>query len=521
MKIYKNRHHESFLNRLNECLTIEGDDGILKSAIKIKNERSFGDETYTHCCRIDFLGVSATALLDFGDNYCKNNVCETFEKLFKNVEEINKHKAFVKIRFLFVYPYSVVANGFIQAEITRNRAVINSSIYNRDFNFIEQVDEDLFKSSTFYTTQYRALEELQVLIDKYEWDDKSLNMIEIRFVPMAPELCTYIINDKIFYEPYLLAKEKESSNRLAKVAPVLEVCQERFPDFYAGVEDHFRYLWLLDTTIYAKDGTKYCKNSPRTLCKIKPPSSISFENKKNHLKEFHSSKSDTELKSWTFQVKHLLQRHCFDLSISPSNEILFITCSWDSDADNRFKPNNKANNLASWLDKDFGSGSSEQLISVFIMAASPAHSLSRQLYSRFEEATLAIIVLTKDIEAMDKKFYSRPNVYHELGYFMKKLDLSRILILAEKDVVIPSNIHDIVRIEFSSNKQILCYEEILNNWLFQATDNIDKTSKEIAFNNLINRLQDSANEKIITSDEFKAQRVKACLKKPGYNNSPM
>jgi hypothetical protein len=509
MKIYKNRHDDVFLSRLNECLTIDGENGILKSAIKIKSPRVFEGKEYTHCCRIDFLGVSATALLDFGGNYCDNNVSDAFEKLFTNVEEINKENAFVKIRFLFVYPYSVVANGFMQAEITRNRAVINSSIYNRDFNFIEQVDEDLFKSSTFYTTQFRALEDLQVLIDKYGWDDETLNMIEIRFVPMSPELCTYIINDKIFYEPYLLAKEKEASNRLAKVAPVLEVCQERFPEFYAGVEDHFRYLWLLDTTIYAKDGTRYCKNSPRTLSKIKPPSGISFDYKKKHLKKFHLGKSDIELKSWNFQVKHLLKRQCFDPSISPSNETLFITCSWEPDVDNRFKPNNKANKLASWLDEDFGSGLSEQLISVFIMEARAARSLSRQLYARFEEATLAIVVLTKDIEAKDGKFYSRANVYHELGYFMKKLDLSRILILAEKDVVIPSNIHDIVRIEFSSEKQILCYDEILNNWLFQATDNIDKSAKEIAFNKFINRLQESVTKGIIKPDEFEVQRTKA------------
>ena len=296
-----------------------------------------------------------------------------------------------------------------------------------------------------------------------------------------------------------------ASKKLAKVSPVIEIDRNKHENIYKGVDDHFRYLWTLDTTIFAEDATKFKIGKGRALSKFKPPSQVTFAYKRKYLQQFQTGTCDKELKSWNFQVKHLLNRYCMNTMPTPSSEVLFITCSWKEGKDKRVVPNSYARQLSMWLDDDFGKNQPEPYMSIFIMEAVAGEFLSRQLYARLEEATMAVILLTRDIGSNKGEYYSKPNVYHELGYFMKKLGASRILVLAEDGVIIPSNIGDVVRVNFESKKLALYYEDVIN-WIYHVNGFLDIEMIKKALEQHVIRIEELVKEKDITVDESNEHR---------------
>ena len=139
---------------------------------------------------------------------------------------------------------------------------------------------------------------------------------------------------------------------------------------------------------------------------------------------------------------------------------MFIACSWNAGEDGKSTPNHYARELAGWLEEDFGQKRDVPLLSVHVLEAATGESLARQVYARLREATLGITILTGDIIVNEVK-YTKPNVYHELGYLMRHLDWQQILILREGGVYYPSNVGDIVYIDIPPKKLALCYREIV------------------------------------------------------------
>lgn len=500
MKLFKTRREEEYLKVLRERLTIDGPNGLLARSLKVARPVEADGKQYTHCCRIDFLGLAASNLLDAGGEYVPSSVADCLERIFENVQALNEQKRFVKIRFLFCYPYSAYAVSRIQAESTRNRSSIDEPRYIRDFNLIEQVNETTFLQSALMRNQTNGLEQIQIWVDKYDWNLTTLNKVVVRFTPVSPDLCALIINDTVFCDAYLNAKKSRLAKRAAIVAPLLQIERDENNDAFEGIEDHFRFLWDLDTTLDCEDATNYQSKVPNSLMRIKSPRQIDFSKKAERLRRRNPQITENEVNHWRFVVTRLFDRFCIDLVPTPNSESLFIACSWEKSKDQRFVPNRSARQMFSFLDEDFGFGLEKPLISVNIMEAASGDFLTRQLYARLQQSTLAIILLTMDISGVNGERFTKPNVYHELGYLMRHLEARRLLVVCEEGVNVPSNIHDLVRVDFHTDKLALCYKDILD-WLTRASTFIPNQVLEHACRLHLKRIDEMMNSNAFTNEE--------------------
>ncbi|MBL0073959.1 MAG: nucleotide-binding protein [Bacteroidetes bacterium] len=149
------------------------------------------------------------------------------------------------------------------------------------------------------------------------------------------------------------------------------------------------------------------------------------------------------------------------------HQLLFITCSWNLEEDGKTAPNNYACLLSEYFSKDFSK--CQPAFSIQILQAVASEFLSNQLYEEMDKSTIGLILMTRDIEGKDGKFYCKPNVYHELGYLMKHVGKEKLIIFREKDVFVPSNIQDIIRIEFDIDKMPLRFLDVVSR-ISEITD---------------------------------------------------
>lgn len=255
MRLFKTRRDEEYLATLRERLSISGPHGLRERAVRMTRVVEADGRQFTHCCRIDFLGLAASNLLDAGGEYVPTSVADCLQKIFGQTHLLNDAGCFVKMRFLFCYPYSAYAISRIQAESTRNRSAIDEPRHLRDFKLIEQVNETTFLQSALVRNQTNGLEQIQIWVDKYGWGPHSANKVIVRFTPMSPDLCVLIINDTAFCDAYLSAKKIRLAKRAAIVAPLIQIECEENRSAFEGIEDHFRYLWDHDTTLDCEDAT--------------------------------------------------------------------------------------------------------------------------------------------------------------------------------------------------------------------------------------------------------------------------
>lgn len=233
---------------------------------------------------------------------------------------------------------------------------------------------------------------------------------------------------------------------------------------------------------------------------IRPPRQIDFSKKAARLQRRNKHVSEEELNHWRFVVTRILDRFCIDPIPAPSSESLFIACSWEKSKDQRHVPNRSAREVFEYLEEDFGYGIEKPLLEINIMEAATGDFLTRQLYARLQQSTLAIILLTMDISSTTGERFTRPNVYHELGYLMRHLESQRLLVLCEEGVNVPSNIHDLVRVNFPIEKLALCYRDILD-WLAHATTFVPKPTIAQACRHHLKRLDLLVEKTWLQADE--------------------
>ena len=77
-----------------------------------------------------------STLLDGSQALNSENLFEEFKFLLESFEKLHEQGIFLKVRFLFEYPYSVSSLTRIQAEASTYRASINEPAYSRDFELI-------------------------------------------------------------------------------------------------------------------------------------------------------------------------------------------------------------------------------------------------------------------------------------------------------------------------------------------------------------------------------------------------
>lgn len=496
MKNFKKINNNEYHAELRDKLSIEN---LKKSAHELKDG--------SRLISIDFFGIAATTLFDAGGNYAKMNVYEQLKNLLFAHPELNKDGYFIRIRLLFEYPYSISSYSRIQAEYNTDRASIDETAYSRKFSHTEPVDLDLFKSSKLVTTQMSSLMIIQSLMDDLEkmptWKQEGLsNKITLRFTPVNPSFCCLFINKDLYFDVYLMAKKQRYHNALKRFAPVIGLNADDDTEEIKAFKDHFRYLWDLDTTIHYKDATKYVANKANSMAKVKSPLEISNDYRaRKLLNYFMEDFNEDDATRWAVISKKNIQKFCADFTPSTHEEVMFVTCSWERDKDKESRPNIVARTLVKdWLTKDLNK--SKDLIDFQILRAATTDLLDEQLYEGLDKATMGLIILTKDIEGKDGKFYSRPNVYHELGYLMNRLSNKNIIILKEEGAVIPSNVQNIPYISFTREELILNYYVIIES--IRKISNYSNLHQINALNLHLQRLQEELNAGNIDNKSFRA-----------------
>jgi predicted nucleotide-binding protein len=107
------------------------------------------------------------------------------------------------------------------------------------------------------------------------------------------------------------------------------------------------------------------------------------------------------------------------------------------------------------LNKDFKKG-----LQVRMVRRKYGSRIFDKIYSNLQDSTLGIVILTKDVEGKNDKFYAKPNIYHELGFLMGALhhlntkELSKVLILKEEGVEVPSNVPDYDSVRVGSRHRL-------------------------------------------------------------------
>jgi hypothetical protein len=509
MKTFHSRKSEDYLARLRDLLSY---DTLIENAITLNNPKNIRGKSYDKFVKIDYVGVSASTLLDGSNILGDANVYNEFKDLLLRSDKLHSKNIFVKVRFLFDYQYSVATYSRIQAETSFLRASMSEPIYSRDFELSEQLDEYVFNGSFSVTTQQANLRHLQNIERElhftHGWNSKdNPSSITLRFTPISSGFCGLFINNTLFCDAYLLAKARREDNKLFFNTPLIEIDKNNESDkeAFEAFEDHFRYLWELDVTLDCEDATFYQRDAISSLGKLRSPQNVDFENKAERICLIRGiCDDDKAITGWKKQISKKFNQYCADLSPAIPNETVFITCSWKKEGDGIGSPNSYAQLLHKYLTEDFVQ-TPTPIFSVKIMEATPSEFLSNQLYESLDSTTVGIILMTRDIES-EGKYYCKPNVYHELGYLMKQLGKKRMIILKESQVVPPSNIQDIIRFDFEVDKMTFRYHEVIAQ--LHAVSNIPKIILLRALENHLDRLNQLLKDGNIEAREFKVLETK-------------
>lgn len=463
MKNYNNLRDGLLLKRLVECLNYEH---LLKTAIPVSNSQN---PEINKECIFDFSGISALLLHDKNDeNLLK--VQDQVEKILESQDIFNEKGVRLHFRFLLVFPYSAHAIARIQAETSKNRATIKEPALNINRYQVDFVDRKAFDSSFFMVRQQNFLEYIENLMDKYQLSDHSLNRIVVRFVPMAVNLCLYRINDVIFSAPYLLAKDWRIDKKCVTKSPVTELNRTEDKDTFDALLDHFRYLWELPVTLNMRDATHYDPNKTYGLSRIKKPDDIDFKNKAHVIRSKQTKNNNSSsLHSWKLQVKNQLKQLCPTIpEFAPTEELIFIACSWKKEEIDKFSPsspNSFAVKIKSWLEHDLA-----QDLKVVLVDAPAGSSVSKEIYENLNSSTVGIILFTADYVGDDGQWYSRPNIYHEYGYLQARFasdgfGSNKVIPIRQckggKTTIIPSNINGTSAISLEDDKIEAIYGTLL------------------------------------------------------------
>jgi hypothetical protein len=495
MRLFENRFSEKYIDALAEKMSV---GELKKTAISISDPKIYKGKKYENLIKLDYLGIGATVLFDDQTNAC--SVYDEIELILKSIKEINDSGYFVKIRILLEYPFSIAAYSRKLAELTSERAAIQDSQYLRYFNVIydakkhaleKSIDEKSLGKTYFVNSQKKMLERIGLVYDKYIissdygiWND-GLNNFSLRFIPFDPLMSCVFANDEVFYSVYLLAKEKRDDYKLKHCSPVINLTSED-KEIVSAFEDHFRYLWDLGVTMDASD----VLDEKKSYSEIKSPIEVSYNDKAKRIKKYKGIEGDmycdAQEELWRFYMKNVLQYLCAPVHELPKRETLFISstmvkCEYTAAAD--YEDGVKW--LQDTLESDFTVGDIKML-DVKLNNIEVGGGLSENLYPVLNKSTIGLVLMSGKMSCIDGKYYAGPNIYHELGYLMGRVKQGGIIVLQEKKektkynlseevkVEVPTNIGNIIRLEFRDSDyyyiypdivKIICKKCFANDWL--------------------------------------------------------
>ncbi len=478
MKYYESRYSKELNEKIINDLCL---DSLIKSAYDKKNPLDLEESKYKKIATIDYAGLSGSILFDLGGMFSDPSIAKKLQETIKNIKTINDQGIAVRFRLLFVYPFSDYTYSILQAENSRKRTTIDEPLYYRSFDLVDEIDERTFWGSMTVRNLNNSLKTIHSYINEELLSfDNEENKVMVRFTTSSLNVSILKINNNIYSDAYILTKKNINSDKLLLNYPMLCANETDDVELFNSLAEHWRYLWTLDSTMISDDATYYKSNKKDGLKRIKDPKDINYNCKATF---FNSKSIDNEknsldeiaLNKWKASLVYVLKNNVREVISIPTEEKIFITCSWEYDEKKgKTIPNEYAFQLSKWLKEDFfDKGAKTNIVQVGF-----GEELSKKIYSTMLESTLTIAILKNDITEK-KNNYSRPNVYHEIGFFLRHYGLEnskKILVLVEDKVIIPSNINNFVYFKFDSKKYYNAYFEVLK-WLSLSSQFI--SSKDI------------------------------------------
>lgn len=299
--IYSNRFSPSYLHDL--ALHLQDIEHLKKTALY--EEKEIGGVTYTRCISIDFCGISASTLLfpnlDHPDvdgiKPNRREVAKAFRDLFDqdllltlngeksdtNADK-NKERFYLRVRFCFSYLYSDYPICLMKAE-QKNVWKFQGDKPVDDFWVNKPLNNGELNNATIKDSQEHSLKGIiDILKDNEDLiilggQEKKTNTIQVRFSVIPSPVCTLIINDTAYCDPYLYDKVKDDK-QLSLVYPVnvfkaaINHPANENSKAFDGIRRHFNYLWRHDLTLFCSDATKFSPSYLDGLSEILPPNLV-------------------------------------------------------------------------------------------------------------------------------------------------------------------------------------------------------------------------------------------------------
>jgi hypothetical protein len=180
-----------------------------------------------------------------------------------------------------------------------------------NFDIETALTEEQFEGSKIKKDQNDAITEIQKLIE-YNPDlvmkepDKGAHTIQVRFTAIPITLCTLIINDISFTDPYLYSKlDQKKGKSLLFFYPVLKISKENYLNLFSSIANNFDYYWANELTLFCQDATAYKGDNPEGLLELKKPDEIVALNHRVKRTEYHlkiPASNPATINTWTQNI---------------------------------------------------------------------------------------------------------------------------------------------------------------------------------------------------------------------------
>lgn len=451
MNVYASRTDSEIHERLTEKLSLSGEEGLTECAIEADQPIDTGEDgDFTHSITIDYIGGSASVLLDLPGLLLDQCSFDELKNLLKHTGKLNKDGYFIKIRLLLLYPYSAAGQIRIQSEDSHMRSSINEPSPNLGQE-LRDPDWATIKGSHFLRRVERnltILHELEAEVGEDHPIQSYPNMLEVRFTPVNTMMWGIRVNDIFFCQPYIYGKkDRHDFTSATHELPVIE-SHESDGIAYDLLLDHFRHLWEYDATIFGEDGVQQFPSATR----VKPSNDITFLEKAKSQVSGKEGDTKKNIKQRSEELQARLDPHCPDLVTPPDEEIAFISSSWVHHLKNVSEPQPDAVTLEYLINEFFNERQDLDDVRDILpelIDTPPGERFTEKVYNGLESATLGIVLLTPEISSDDvPNPIASPNVYHELGYLMSNLEDNRTYVFTSENVEPPSNLQGMVHIPY-------------------------------------------------------------------------
>lgn len=475
-RVFATRESEEYRQVLSKILSIESSappdyQDLISSSFELTpktlSKMEHGSKV-NRIINIDYIGMTATVLLDRKRIYTQNAHYDRLSELLSSLDKLNERGIAVKIRFLLQYPYSLAGQNRILSEIWNERAYMGEADGRDETELAPALSVPMIENSALRRVQQDCLENLQYL---RAFDiPGGPNKVEIRFAFISTLICGLRVNNLFFYDPYHYGRQRGENTCAYTSNPVVMINGSNQCDAYKAFCNHFRVIWECDSTLDYADVAETPEGTNTVI--IRRPVQLHTSNKVKRLKDLHSQ-SDQWEKERNRQLYRLVNRHCPIIRPVNEPEFGFLAAAWETKRDGSTGPCVPALILEE-LFRD-GFKSLDRTVRVKVLQSELGASLNNSLFGLMDAATFGIILLTGEIEGK----FCKPNVYIELGYLLNKNEKRRTFIVVEDGMSFPSDLSDIIFTQFKrDNPQCIDEAKRICRNLLEAMERVGIISED-------------------------------------------